>query len=187
MLRECSAGGRNIHNRQDENQDLRSFMVSFAIIFVGFSLNTDDAYALGVPKVSVDQNNISAENIYDVMVTGTVSHGKGQDIVIYATDEATVISQTRISSGGGRTSFQLRVPSLYLAGNKNSSENVSVYVQSLSAPGITASKKVPVKIKVKDPKKAQTIKAPSSVTAAGTAAGQRDRKNKEIKMDIRLA
>lgn len=135
-----------------------------AIIIVGFSLNTYDAYALGVPKVSVDQNNISAENIYDVMVTGTVSQGKGQDIVIYAADEATVISQTRLSSGGGKTSFQLRVPSMYLAGNKNSSGNVSVYVQSLSAPGITASKKVPVTIKVKDPKKAQTIKAPSSVT-----------------------
>ena len=126
---------------------------------VSFSLQTECAYALGVPKVIVDESNISSESAENVMVTGTVSQSKGQDVVLLADDEETVLSQVKIGSGGGKATFQLRVPTMYLTSGKG-----KVYVQSLSAPGVTASKRIPVTVTIKDPKKSQTITAASSVT-----------------------
>ena len=126
---------------------------------VSVSLYTENAYALGVPKVTVDEDSISSESAENVMVTGTVSQSKGQDVVLLADDEETVLSQMKLGSNGAKATFQFRVPTMYLTSGMG-----KVYVQSLSAPGVTASKRIPVTITIKDPKKSQTITAASSVT-----------------------
>ena len=138
--------------------DLLAIVVVMVFSF-SFSLQTESAYALGVPKVTIDEDSISSESAESVMVTGTVSQSKGQDVVLLADDEETVLSQVKLGSGGGKAAFQLRVPTMYLTSGKG-----KVYVQSLSAPGVTASKRIPVTITIKDPKKSQTITAASSVT-----------------------
>ena len=139
-------------------------IVIAVMIIICFSMGTADVYALGVPKVTIDESSLSSESTDNVVIKGTVSQGKGQYVVLYADDEETVLSQTTLGTGGGEATFQLRVPTMYIISNQDKSGKVKAYVQSLSAPDVTASKRVAVTITIKDPKKSQTITAASSVT-----------------------
>ena len=141
------------------------FMITVTMIMTTcLMVGLENAYALGVPKVTVDESSLTSDSIDNVVVTGTVSQGKGQTVVLLASDEETVLSQITVGSDGKKANFQLRVPSLYLVGNQNSNGKVGIYVQSLSASGIAASRMVPATITIKDPKQSQTIYAASSVT-----------------------
>lgn len=141
-----------------------SFVLILALI-MAFTMNigTYDAYALSVPKVTIDAASLKADSTDNIVITGTVSRSKGQAIHLLAADGETVIAQTTAGNGDGSSTFKLSVPAKYANDHMSGTGTFSVYVQSQAVKGLAASKKAEVNVAVKI-QKSQTISAPSSIT-----------------------
>lgn len=141
-----------------------SFVLILALI-MAFTMNigTYDAYALSVPKVTIDAASLKADSTDNIVITGTVSRSKGQAIHLLAADGETVLAQTTAGNGDGSSTFKLSVPAKYANDHMSGTGTFSVYVQSQAVKGLAASKKAEVNVAVKI-QKSQTISAPSSIT-----------------------
>lgn len=141
-----------------------SFLLILALI-IAFTLNigTYDAYALSVPKVTVDAASLKADSTDNIVITGNVSRSKGQPIHLLAADGETVLAQTIAGNGDGSSTFKLSVPAKYADDHMSGTGTFSVYVQSQAVKGLAASKKAEANVAVKI-QKSQTISAPSSIT-----------------------
>ena len=113
-----------------------------------------DVSALTVPKIQLDQSVLTKDNNSDAFVTGTVSVARGQKIKAIAADGSTVLASSFVGSSGGKETFRLQIPASALAKNGST----TVFIQSGAAQGLTASKKVRMTIRSKEPKKAQGLK-----------------------------
>ena len=137
---------------------IMALIMAFTMCF-----GTYDAYAISVPKVTIDSKSLNYDSTENIVITGTVSRSQGQKIVLLASDGETMIIEANASSGGETSSFRLPIPAKYANNNLSSSGTFDVFVQSKAVKGLSASKKVPAKVTVKI-KKSQTISAPSSMT-----------------------
>lgn len=126
-------------------------------------------YALSVPKITVDPGSLEPPSASQGFVTGKVSKGYGQRVVLYAKDGKTVIAYARLPVGKAkqkrRVSYRIQVPESYLNGKSASPQGyLVVYVQSRPIKGVAASKKVRVILSCRKFRKVQSIKVPAKVT-----------------------
>jgi len=134
------------------------------VIAASMWIGTQSAYALSIPKITIDNACLTQQSIDNVQVNGSVSIAKGQPIDLYAKDGETLLSQVTVGSSGGAQAFSIKVPYYYALDNASNSGTVTVYVQSQSVKGLAASKKVKADITIKSPKKSQTITGASDMT-----------------------
>lgn len=138
-------------------------LIMVLMVTLAMSFSTYDAYALSVPKVTIDEASLKASSADSIVITGTVSRSKGQQIYLLAADGESVVSKTKAGTGVGSTAFKLPVPAKYAKDHMSGNGSFDVYVQSQAVKGLAASKKVPATVTVTI-RKSQTISAPSSIT-----------------------
>lgn len=123
------------------------------------------AYALSVPKLTIDESCLVPENISEVAVAGRLSRAKGQMINVYGEDGQTVLLQKKINNAGGRAAdFRIRIPEAIVKGKLDRNSELTVYVQSEPVSGIGASKKVRAIIFCGKFLKTQSIRSPKKIT-----------------------
>ena len=122
-------------------------------------------WALSVPKISIDPEGLEPDHAEQVLIRGSISKSKGQKIDLFADDGKTVLARITAGTSGAPEHFQLQVPADYVNGSVvNCEGELTVFVQSRTAKGVTASKKVRVVISCRKLREPQSIKAPERVT-----------------------
>lgn len=126
-------------------------------VLIGLASGSLFAEAVTVPTITIDPECVYVPLGEFVKVKGTLSMAKGQKLVLYAKDGKAVLAEEKVENTGGAVYFSITVPTKYT----NSPGKTTVYVRSLQAKGVTASKAVRVTI---HSGLEQTIKAPSKIT-----------------------
>lgn len=102
------------------------------------------ASALSVPAITIDHPQITFTDPASVTIGGTISSGRGQKIVLLDAAQSHILSETKAGTGGTSCVFSLHVPAQ--AANIPAGSSLKLFVKSLPASGLTASKPVPVTI-----------------------------------------
>ena len=146
-------------------RSIRIFLAAVIAIVLSASLlvSTQSAYAISIPKISIDNSCLTYKSTDNVQVKGSISLAKGQAIELYAKDGETMLSQVIAGSSEGTEAFTLKVPTYYVLDYANGGV-MTVYVQSQSVKGVAASKKVKADITIKSSQMAQTISGASNMT-----------------------
>lgn len=129
-----------------------TLLLLICCVFAVFS--GPEAQALTVPKIRLDQTELTKENGSDAVITGTVSAAGGQRITVFASDGSTVLAWCAAGSSGKKEAFRITIP----AGSLPENGSTTVYVQSGAVRGMTASGKVKMTIRSMAPKKEQGLK-----------------------------
>ncbi len=122
--------------------------------------DTGGAAALTVPKVKAHAGRLTTGGVTRVFITGSVSVSKGQDIVVYDTEETRELARQKVTASNGEGSFLVWIPQE--AVNQNGPTGFRVC--SMPAKGIAASKTIRLSIGESKRKKEQTIKCPARLT-----------------------
>ena len=144
-------------NRMIINRMKGHGIMALLIIMIGILFQSSCAFALTVPKVTVEPTCVTVADNKEAVVTGTVSIAKGQMITLYAKDCKTVLTEQKLEDSGNAASYRLSVPN----GSVQRPGETVLYVKSQPVKGVAASKMVSVTIKAM---KSQKISGTSSVT-----------------------
>lgn len=125
-------------------------------VYIGTCPLETSAFAVSVPEVSLDMKTLTIERPAETLVTGSVTKVKGQRIAVLSKN-GSVLNQIQMPKSGGETEFELSIPE---GAAKKRSVTV-VYVRSMPARGIAASRQVKVRIRCG---RTQKIKAPNTLT-----------------------
>ena len=131
-------------------------ILTVLIIMIGLFYCTAAAFAVSVPAVTVDPGCTAVEGDDPAVITGTVTVSKGQSLVMYASDQYTVLKKIRLKDTGGSCSYSLTIPERGLL----RPGKTAVYLKCLQAKGVTASPMVKITVCAMG---SQSIAAPSEV------------------------
>ena len=131
-------------------------LLTALIVLIGLFFCTAAASAVSVPVVTVDPGCAAVEDDAPAVITGTVSAAKGQMLVMYASDQSTILKKVRLKDSGGSCTYSMTVPERGLL----RPGKTAVYLKSLQAKGVTASGMAKVTVIAVG---SQSITAPSEI------------------------
>ena len=132
----------------------RIISIGIILMLIFTSLISVEAIA-PTPRVDLDEYQLESTSKDNVLVTGTVTIGKGQLIGVYDSAGRILYNYTQVANSGDEEDFKIQIPAIYLKDGDNTFK-----VKSIALKGVVNSsnpKTVTVKIKSQTTKKDQTI------------------------------
>jgi len=121
--------------------------VSITLVFLFISLISVDA-AAAIPRIDLNDYEITVTDISNVYVSGTVSIAKGQNIGLFDSNGKIPLNYTTVKNSNTKVSFKIQVPATFLKNGTNTFKVISLPVRG--ALNASSPKTFTVTVNIKD-------------------------------------